>query len=101
MKTTDTKKKAATKAPKAPTARQPKAAAATTPTPTKAALLIVMLQSPDGTTLARMSEKTGWLPHSVRGFLAGTLRKKHGLEAVSEKIDGARIYRIAAAEPAA
>lgn len=39
-------------------------------------------------------EATGWQKRSVRGFLAGTLKKKHGLTAVSTKVDGTRIYRI-------
>jgi uncharacterized protein DUF3489 len=32
--------------------------------------------------------------HSVRGFLAGTVRKKLKLPLLSEKIDGVRSYRI-------
>jgi hypothetical protein len=42
---------------------------------------------------------TGWQQHSVRGFLAGVVRKKFGLKLDSEKIDGERVYRIAADEP--
>jgi len=34
--------------------------------------------------------------HSVRGFLAGTVRKKLKLPLVSEKVDGIRTYRIGA-----
>ncbi len=37
---------------------------------------------------------TGWQQHSVRGFFAGTVRKKLKLKLVSEKTDGRRIYRI-------
>jgi len=40
---------------------------------------------------------TGW--HQVRGFFAGVVRKKLGFTLVSEKIDGERIYRVAAGKP--
>ena len=38
---------------------------------------------------------TGWQPHSVRGFLSGTVGKKLGLTVISEKgEDGERSYSI-------
>ena len=37
---------------------------------------------------------TEWQPHSVRGFLAGVVRKKLGLNLVSEQTDKGRVYRI-------
>jgi len=42
------------------------------------------------------SKATGWQKHSVRGFLAGTVRKKLKLPLLSLKIDGIRTYRIGA-----
>ena len=45
-----------------------------------------------GATIAQMVEATGWQQHSVRGALAGAL-KKRGLLITSEKSDGTRIYR--------
>jgi hypothetical protein len=41
-----------------------------------------------------MMRATGWQPHSVRGFLAGVVRKKLKLKLESKKVDGNRVYRI-------
>ena len=60
----------------------------------KQARIITMLRSPDGVTIAAMMKATGWQQHSVRGFLAGVVRKKLKLNLNSKKIDGARIYSI-------
>lgn len=63
---------------------------------TKSATLLGLLKSKRGATLAEMMDATGWQAHSVRGFLAGSLRKRHGLAAKSECRDGEdRRYRIA------
>ncbi|MFN9438337.1 MAG: DUF3489 domain-containing protein [Brevundimonas sp.] len=62
---------------------------------TKAAQVVEMLRQQDGVTVSRISEATGWLPHSVRGFLAGALKKTHGMAAVSEAAEGGRVYRLA------
>lgn len=56
--------------------------------------VIAMLRSPGGTTIAAMMQETGWQPHSVRGFLAGVVRKKLKLKLDSNRIDGNRVYRI-------
>jgi hypothetical protein len=53
-----------------------------------------MLRAPAGTTLAAIVAATEWEPHSVRGFLAGVVRKKLGLNLVSEQTAKGRIYRI-------
>jgi hypothetical protein len=53
-----------------------------------------MLGSPDGATIAAMMKATGWQQHSVRGFLAGVVRKKLKLKLDSKKIDGSRVYSI-------
>jgi hypothetical protein len=42
-----------------------------------------------------MMKETGWQQHSVRGFLAGVVRKKLKLKLNSQKIDGSRVYHIA------
>jgi hypothetical protein len=60
----------------------------------KQSRVVAMLQSPEGTTLAAMMKATGWQKHSVRGFLAGVVRKKLKLKLSSKEIDGNRVYRI-------
>ncbi len=62
---------------------------------TKGAAVIALLKSKRGATIAEMTQITGWQSHSVRGFLAGSLRKRHGLEVTSEKRSGEeRRYRL-------
>ena len=57
-----------------------------------------MLRSPAGATIAAMMKATGWQQHSVRGFLAGVVRKRLKLKLGSSKVDGNRVYRIAGAD---
>jgi hypothetical protein len=60
----------------------------------KQATMVSLLLRPDGATIAAMMEATGWQSHSVRGFLAGVVRKKLKLNLRSEKAGEHRIYRI-------
>ena len=61
---------------------------------TKHARIIALLRAPAGTTIAAIMAATDWEQHSVRGFLAGVVRKKLGLILVSEQTDKGRVYRI-------
>ena len=62
---------------------------------TKQALVIEMLRRPEGATIGDIVEATSWASHSVRGFMAGALKKKLGLAIGSEKDAGKeRRYRI-------
>jgi hypothetical protein len=61
---------------------------------TKHARIIAMLRVPAGTTIAAIMTATDWQQHSVRGFLAGVVRKKLDLNLVSEVTDKGRTYRI-------
>ena len=63
----------------------------------KQSRVIAMLQSPTGATIPAMMKTTGWQQHSVRGFLAGVVRKRLKLKLSSKKVDGNRVYRIAGA----
>ena len=61
----------------------------------KQAQMIELLKRPDGATLNQLVEATGWQAHTVRGAMAGALKKKLSLNIVSEKNDGhERKYRI-------
>jgi hypothetical protein len=62
---------------------------------TKQAICLALLERPTGATLIEIEKATGWQPHSVRGFLAGTVRKKLGRDLTSAKEDRGRVYRIA------
>ena len=53
-----------------------------------------MLRDQAGATIAAIMAATGWQQHSVRGFLAGVVRKKLGLNLVSDRGENGRVYRI-------
>ena len=59
--------------------------------------LVDLLRKPDGATVAELSSATNWQTHSVRGALAGALKKK-GHVITSEVTDCVRRYRIAEAQ---
>jgi len=63
-------------------------------TETKQGRILAMLRAPSGVTIDAMVHATGWQQHSVRGFLAGVVRKKLGLNLVSAATEGGRLYRI-------
>jgi hypothetical protein len=60
----------------------------------KQSRVIAMLRSSSGSTIAAMMKVTGWQQHSVRGFLAGVVRKRLKLKLSSKKVDGNRVYQI-------
>src|SRR5258706_14467218 len=61
---------------------------------TKHARIIAMLRTPAGATMSAIMTATDWQQHSVRGFLAGVVRKKLGLNLVYEPTDKGRVYRV-------
>lgn len=63
---------------------------------TKCDQVLELLRRKGGVTSAELMTATGWQAHSVRGFLAGTVRKKMGLPLTSAKSEtGERTYAIA------
>jgi hypothetical protein len=75
---------------------RPKGKAPSTRADSKQAKLIEMLKRPDGATIDEIVKKFEWQPHTVRGAIAGALKKKLGLDVTSEKLEGrGRVYRIA------
>src|SRR5579862_7081260 len=61
----------------------------------KTATILDLLKRPGGVTAKELMKATGWQPHSVRGFLSGTVGKKMGLTVASTKSeDGERSYSI-------
>jgi Protein of unknown function (DUF3489) len=60
--------------------------------PTKLDVVEAMLLGTDGASIAEIMAATGWQQHSVRGAIAGAL-KKRGLIITSDKVDGTRRYR--------
>jgi hypothetical protein len=63
----------------------------------KTAKVLDLLKRPGGVTSKELMKATGWQPHSVRGFLSGTVGKKMGLTVISTKgEDGERTYSVKA-----
>jgi Protein of unknown function (DUF3489) len=62
---------------------------------TKQERVLTLLSRPQGVSLEEMMQTTDWQQHSVRGFLAGTVKKKLGFSLTSLKPNGGvRRYRI-------
>jgi len=96
-KATTAKPKANTRAKGAKKASTKKATAAGLPREfSKKAIVIDILKSKGGATMAEIQKATGWQAHSIRGFVSGTLNKKMGLKVERTTNDAKEsVYRIA------
>ena len=56
--------------------------------------LVALLRQPKGASIDELATAAAWQKHSVRGALAGTLKKK-GHAITSDVVEGVRRYRIA------
>ena len=62
---------------------------------TKQERVLTLLSQSEGASIEEMMQATDWQQHSVRGFLAGTVKRKLGFSLTSLKPnDGVRRYRI-------
>ena len=89
--------KKATAAKAAPKAKKAaKAKEATGPREgSKMAQAIAMMSRKDGATTAELIKKLGWLPHTLRGFCAGALKKAgYKVESYKDEKTSARTYRL-------
>lgn len=95
-KGTNSAKSAKAEKPKAPARSSAQAAPSKadasgglrTPRVSKHDCILALLSRRDGATISEMMEASGWQQHSVRGFLAGTVKKKLGFLLTSSKSDG-------------
>ncbi len=51
----------------------------------KKELVLAMLRRKNGACVSELTKATGWQTHSVRGFLSGIVKKKLGLDLITER----------------
>jgi hypothetical protein len=78
-------------------AKTRKAAPTTAKTLSKQDQVLALLRRQEGASIEEVVAVTDWQPHSVRGFLSGAVKKRLGIDVISEKgEDGVRRYHVAA-----
>jgi hypothetical protein len=93
----DTPKRPATTA-RAQAQKSPHSRRNSTAKRSKIDTVIALVSRPEGAKLDELMQATGWVRHTVRGALSSSLKRKRGLEILSEKIDGHRVYRLVEAQ---
>ena len=93
-KSPTTSRRAVVVRPAAKRAAEP-APARTKKTGSKKTDVLALMRRDGGATMAEIIQLTGWQPHTVRGFVSGTLVKKMGLAVDSFRGEGReRTYQI-------
>lgn len=69
-----------------------------TPATGKLGEMVALMERHGGASLADLMTVTGWQAHSVRGALAGSLKRARGYTIGSGRVDGVRVYKIVADE---
>jgi hypothetical protein len=78
-------------------AKTRKAAPTPAKQPSKQDQVLTLLRRQNGASIDEIVAATDWQPHSVRGFLSGAVKKRLGIDVISEKgADGIRRYHVAA-----
>ena len=80
--------------PADPAVETPVAPPAKEPRVTRADALIALMRAEGGATAAELGAVVGWQVHSVRGFIAGNLKKRADLTVTATREDGATRYRV-------
>lgn len=85
-----------------PRAKRTKAAASPGPAtstqakrPTRSSVLIELMRIDGGASVQELAAAVGWQVHSVRGFIAGTLKKRNDLTVKASRNDGVTRYHLA------
>lgn len=65
-----------------------------TPRESRGALMVRLMQAEAGATAKELADAVGWQVHSVRGFIAGSLKKRTDLAVVTSRTDGTTRYRV-------
>jgi len=63
----------------------------------RGAVMIRLMQAEAGATAKELADAVGWQVHSVRGFIAGSLKKRTDLALVTSRTDGTTRYRVTTA----
>ena len=80
----------------APVAPAPAVNPAMTVLTGKLGVIVGLLRRPQGALISELTAATGWQAHSVRGAIAGALKKKRGIVVTSQAHEAGRVYRVEA-----
>ena len=65
----------------------------------KLAIMVALMRRTGGATLQELVSATGWQAHSIRGAIAGAVKKKLNLQVSSTRSEAGRVYAIEGERP--